>query len=222
VRFYVRRFLRPQFQALGKGFVFMRPWHVEIFGTPIELGSYAVVIATSDCRVRLSVWPHKKGSGNIKIGDYCMICPGVRISSAAKIVIGDSCMIASKVYITDSDWHDVYNRNALGKGAPVTIEDNVWIGDSAIICKGVSIGENSVIGAGAVVINSVPSNSIAAGNPARVVKSLDSEKQLTTRAHWYSDPIRLFKEIDQWERAMLQDNTLLGWLRSAVFPAKGD
>jgi acetyltransferase-like isoleucine patch superfamily enzyme len=53
--------------------------------------------------------------------------------------------------ITDSDWHDVYNRISIGKTAPIKIEDNVWIGDSVIVCKGVSIGENSIIGADAVV-----------------------------------------------------------------------
>ena len=131
-------------------------------------------------------------------------------------------MIASNAYITDSDWHDIYNRIAIGKAAPVKIEENVWIGDSAIVCKGVTIGYNSIIGAGAVVVNSVPPNAIAAGNPARVVKSLDPEKPITTRAEWFSDPDRLFEELDQWDRAMLRSNTLLGWLRSLLSPAKGD
>jgi len=221
-KFYAGRFLRPQFQVLGKGFVFIKPWHVEIFGAPIELGSYAVVIATSDNKVRLSVWPQREGEGHIRIGDYCMICPGARISSALKVEIGDSSMIASKAYITDSDWHDIYNRNSVGKAAPVVIEENVWIGDSAIVCKGVTIGENSIVGAGAVVVNSIPANSIAAGNPARVVRSLDFEKQMTTRAQWYSNPNRLFEEINQWDRIMLKNNTLWGWLRSVLSPAKGD
>jgi len=221
-RFYVRRFLRPQLEALGRGYVFLKPWYVEIFGERIGLGSYAVLIATADNKVRLSVWPKRKNEGRIQIGDYCLICPGVRISSASEIVIGDSCMIAAKTYITDSDWHDIYNRISIGKTAPVTIKENVWIGDSAIICKGVTIGANSVIGAGSVVVNSIPPNSVAAGNPARVVKSLDPEKPLTTRAHWYSDSERLFKEFDQWDREVLQENTLLGWFRSMLFPTKGD
>jgi serine acetyltransferase len=136
--------------------------------------------------------------------------------------VGDSCMVASNAYITDSDWHDIYNRIAPGKVAPVKIENNVWIGDSAIVCKGVTIGENSIVGAGAVVVHSIPANSIAAGNPARVVKTLDPNQAFTTRAQWYADPARLFEEFDQWDRALLQGNTVRGWLRSIFLPAKGD
>ena len=76
----------------------------------------------------------------------------------------------------------------MGTTAPVTIEENVWIGDSAIICKGVTIGENSIIGAGAVVSRDIPANTIAAGNPARVVKELDPGEQMTKRDHVFSDP----------------------------------
>ncbi len=160
----------------------MKPWHVKIFGESIELGNYATVIATSDNKVRLSVWPSKKGEGHIRIGDYCLICPGVRISSASEIRIGDNCMLASGVYIIDCDWHGIYNRISIGKAIPVKIEANVWLGDGAIVCKGVTIGENSIVGAGAVVVNSVPPNVIAAGNPARVVKSLNPEEQITPRS----------------------------------------
>lgn len=56
---------------------------------------------------------------------------------------------------------------------PITLEDNVWLGGSVTVCPGVTIGENSIIGAGAVVTRSIPANSIAVGNPARVIKALD-------------------------------------------------
>jgi acetyltransferase-like isoleucine patch superfamily enzyme len=58
------------------------------------------------------------------------------------------------------------------KTAPVIIEDNVWIGMNAVILKGVTIGENSVVAAGAVVSKSVPANVVVAGNPAVIVKEL--------------------------------------------------
>ena len=221
-KFYTNHFLRPHFESLGKYFIFMRPWNVKIFGSPVEIGDYATFIASSDKKIRFSIWPHNKGEGIIKIGDFCMICPGVRIGSAAGVFIDDSCMIASNVYITDSDWHDIYNRIAHGKTAPVRIGKNVWIGDSAIICKGVTIGENSIIGAGAVVVNPIPANVIAAGNPAKVVKSLDSKEKITTRARWFAEPEKLFKESNLWEKAMLEKNTLLHWLRYLFFPKKGD
>ena len=195
---------------------------MEVFGSPIVIGDYVFIIAAADKRVRLSVWADKRVRGEIRIGDYGLLCPGVRISSASQISIGDNCMIASSAYITDSDWHDVYNRIAFGKTDPIDIANNVWIGDSAIVCKGVSIGENSIIGAGAVVVNSIPPNCIAAGNPAQVVKHLDSGESFTTREQWFSKRTNLFDEMDQLDKQLLGDNTLLHWLRYVFFPSKGD
>lgn len=57
--------------------------------------------------------------------------------------------------------------------APVTVEDNCWIGAGVTICPGVTIGENSVIGAGSVVIHDIPANSIAVGNPCRVIREIN-------------------------------------------------
>lgn len=221
-RFYTEHFLRPHFESLGKAPMVINPWHVEVFGSPIDIGDYVSIVAASDNKVRLSVWSDKHVSGQIRIGNYCLLCPGVRISSAAKVVIGENCMLASGVYITDCDWHDIYNRLALGKTGAVDIADNVWIGDSAIVCKGLSIGENSIIGAGAVVVHSIPANCIAAGNPAQVVRHLDSAQPFTTRKQMFSKTSNLFDEIDQWDRQLLQGNTLLSWLRYLFFPAKGD
>ena len=220
--FYTRRFLAPQFAALGKRPIFIKPWYIEIFGAPIEMGDYGTIFAIADARVRLSVWPAAKGMGRIRIGHYCMLCPGVRIGSAAEIVIEDSCMIASHTYITDCDWHDIYNRVSIGKSDPIRIESNVWIGDSAVICKGVRLGANSIVGAGAVVVDDVPANCIAAGNPARVVKQLDPEQRITTRRQWYAEPDRLFSDIDRLDKEMLRGNTLGHWIRHLLFPTRGD
>jgi tetrahydrodipicolinate N-succinyltransferase len=131
-------------------------------------------------------------------------------------------MIARGAYITDSDWHDVYNRIAFGKTDPIEIANNVWIGDGAIVCKGVSIGENSIVGAGAVVVNTIPPNCIAGGNPAQVVKRLDPEESFTTRKQWFLKGSNLFYEIDQLDRELLRENTLLHWLRYVFFPSKKD
>jgi acetyltransferase-like isoleucine patch superfamily enzyme len=220
--FYTHHYLRPQLKSLGEGSHFIKPWHVEIFGSPIELGKCINVIGASDSKVRFSVWPLQGNAGGIRIGDYCLICPGVRINSASEISIGDSCMIASHAYITDCDWHDIYNRVAYGTPSPVKIEKNVWIGDSAIICKGSTVRENSIIGAGAIVVNDVPPNVVVAGNPAKVVKYLDPEEEFTTRAQWYSNPAKLYRDITQLDKNMLRGNTWLHWLRHLLFPAKED
>jgi acetyltransferase-like isoleucine patch superfamily enzyme len=172
--------------------------------------------------VRLNIWSDQKEKGRIRIGNYCLICPGVRIGAADDITVGDNCMIASNAYITDSDWHDIYNRITMGKTAPVNIANNVWIGDSAIVCKGVTIGENSIIGAGAVVVDSVPANRVAAGNPAKIVKQLDMGEAFTTRAQFFSNPEKLFKGFDQIDKEYLRENTLFHWLRYLLFPNNKD
>ena len=220
--FYVNHFLRPQLECLGEGFRFMQPWHVEIFGTPIELGDYVNVVASADRNVRLAIWAEQKDKGRIRIGNYCLICSGVRIGSAHEILIGDNCMIASNAYITDSDWHGIYNRISIGKTAPIKIEDNAWIGDSVIVCKGVTIGENSIIGAGAVVVDNIPANCVAVGNPAKVVKKLDAVQPMTTRAQWFSDPVKLYQGFDRADKELLGQNSLLHWLRCLFFPSGRD
>lgn len=221
-QYYVQRFLRPQFDGLGRGHHFMRPWHVELFGAPITLGDYATVIACADARIRLCVWPDREGEGLIRIGDCSLICPGVRISSACRITIGHSVMMANRVYLTDSDWHDLYDRTAPGRGMPICIGDNVWLGDSAIVCKGVTIGDNSVIGAGAVVVDDVPPNAVAAGNPARVVKTLDSARPVKARCDWFADPAQLSHDFQVWDQALLQGNTLGHWFRYLLQPTRRD
>jgi len=220
--FYVNHFLRPQLESLGKGFTFMRPWRVEIFGAPIKLGNFVNVVASTDKMVRLAIWAEQPDKGRIQIGNYCLICPGVRIGSAHEIVVGDNCMIASNAYVTDSDWHDIYNRISIGKTAPVSIENNVWIGDSAIVCKGVTIGENSIIGAGAVVVDNIPANCVAAGNPARIVKQLDVGEKFTTRAQFFSEPEKLLRGFNQTDKALLRENSFFHWLRYLLFPSKTD
>lgn len=222
-KWYADHFLRPQFEHLGRGCSFMKPWHVEIFGGPVSLGNYATVIATPDRKVRLTVWSDLRESGKIEIGNCALICPGVRISAATEIVIGESCMLAHGVFITDSDWHGVYDRSlAIGNTAPVRIGNNAWIGDSAIVCKGVQIGENSIIGAGSVVVRDIPANAVAAGNPAAVLKHLEPERPMKTRADWLADPGKLAAQFDLIDRHFMESNTWTGWIRSLIQPRKGD
>ncbi|MFL2714513.1 MAG: acyltransferase [Gammaproteobacteria bacterium] len=97
------------------------------------------------------------------------------------------------------------------------LEDNVWIGDSAIVCKGVTIGKNSIIGAGAVVTKDVPQNSIFAGNPAKLVKELNSEG-FNTRKDFFKDPKKLANDFDMLDKYTLKDNTFLNWLKSMIYP----
>jgi acetyltransferase-like isoleucine patch superfamily enzyme len=220
---YAGYFLRPQLERLGRGCTFMKPWYVEVFGGPIRIGDYTHVIATPDKRVRLTVWSNLEGEGRIEIGNYCLVCPGVRISAGREIIIEESVMMAQGAFITDSDWHGVYNRSlSVGKSGPVRVERNAWIGDSAIVTKGVTIGRNSIVGAGAVVVRDVPSNVVVAGNPAVIVKELEPDRPVVTRGDWMADPKELAARFAAIDRERMKDNTWLGWLRSLIRPIEGD
>ena len=88
----------------------------------------------------------------ISIGDNCTICPGVRLIA-----------------------HDASTKKFLGytKLGKITIKENCFIGDSAIILSGITIGPNCIIGAGSIVTRDIPPNTVAAGNPAKVMGPLD-------------------------------------------------
>lgn len=222
-RAYVQHFLVPQFNRIGKAPYFLAPWYVEIYKGPINFGDYVHVIASRDQKVRFTVWTEGDAVGEINIGDHCLVCPGARVSAAQNITIGDSCMLASGCYVTDADWHDLYNRvQIVGRTAPVVLHDNVWVGDSAIVCKGVTIGENSIVGAGAVVTKDVPANVVVAGNPAKVVKTLDAGTVLTSRASLFENKADLDQRMDALDQWALKPNTLWQWLRVLIAPRRGD
>jgi len=94
------------------------------------------------------------------------------------IEIKEGTMIAPNVIIVDSDFHAIWppeNRTMnmdYEKDEGVIIGKNVWIGMNSMILKGVTLGDNSIIGAGSVVVSDIPKNTIAAGNPAKVIKDL--------------------------------------------------
>ena len=112
----------------------------------------------------------------IEIGEEAEINNNAYIKSeGAGIYIGPRALLGSNVQILDSDFHDLHpdrRRGGRPAMAPVHLEENVFIGDGTKILKGVTIGRDSVVGAGSVVTRSIPAGVIAAGNPARVVREL--------------------------------------------------
>ena len=128
--------------------------------------------------------------GTCSIGDFSLL-NGALIMAEERIEIGSYCLVSWNVGIADSDFHPLEpaqrRQDALAlapyyekrpqrpplRTAPVRIHDNVWIGMGAVILKGVEIGENSVVAAGAIVTKSVPPNVVVAGNPAAIVKHFD-------------------------------------------------
>ena len=112
---------------------------------------------------------------NITIGDGSWVNFGLTALDVAPIVIGQDVLIGPNcsLYTAIHPTEPGPRRAKWESAAPITLEDNVWLGGSVVVCPGVTIGENSIIGAGAVVTRSVPANSIAVGNPARVIRALD-------------------------------------------------
>ena len=128
---------------------------------------------------------HCEYGKNIFIGSDIIIGPNCTFIDNEKIIIGDCIMFAPNVQIYTA-YHPVlpeeryiYNRaenNSIYYNTcaePVEIKDGVWVGGGAIILPGVTIGKNSIIGAGSVVNRSIPDNCVAVGNPCRVIKYFD-------------------------------------------------
>ena len=165
--------------------------YVQIFGTGIKMGDFATLITSPDAHIHLTTWISGGYDGKITIGD-----------------------------LSDSDWHDIYDRaQPVGQSEPIKLEENVWVGDRAVICKGVTIGKNSIVGAGAIVTKDVPPNVVVAGTPAKIVKELDQTSKMKSREDMFSDP----KEMDDLylalDRYNLKGNTFFGWIKSKILPS---
>lgn len=221
-RAWARKYLHPQFDAIGADCVFINPRQVEVIGPNIRIGHTCHINAEPTRATRLCVWFAGERVGRLSLGDHVLVSPGVRIISSYGIEIGSNAMLASDVYISDSDWHGIYDRTSeAGQAAPISIAENVWIGLGAIVGKGVSIGANSIIAAGSIVVKDIPANVIAAGNPCKPVRELDPSQTFRTRADFFNDREGL-AALDRLDRYMLKGNTLLAYWRSRLWPRNSD
>ncbi len=220
---YSNHFLKPACDYLGDFHTIMKPWYISISGPNIQIGKCATIIGEPGDRVQIGVWGRESGEGKITIGDYVLISPGVRISASDEIIIGDNVMIANGAYVTDADWHGIYDRsNRDVNRYSVHISDNVWLGDHSSVLKGVSIGENSIVAAGAVVTKDIPANVVVAGNPAIIVKHLDEDKGFIKRSDFFADPAGLEIFFDGVDKAVLSNNSFLNWIRTLIKPSMKD
>lgn len=138
-------------------------------------------------RARIEVRDHYLGQGftpTLNIGNNVVINDDCHIGVFNRVEIHNDVLIASKVYISDHSHGETNHtdmqlpprlRPIISKG-PVIIEKNVWLGEGVCILPNVRIGRNSVVGANAVVTKDIPPYSIAAGMPARVIRTV-SDKQ---------------------------------------------
>jgi len=130
-------------------------------------------------RVGISFSSHALRKPELRLGDRTFVGHGCSFSVAKRVVVGNDCLIGNGARIQDNDAHpldpELRRRGepvAYEDVHPVVIEDGVWIAPRCTILKGVTIGENSVVGTGSVVTKDVPANTLVAGNPARIIRKL--------------------------------------------------
>jgi len=223
--FYIlwsKYFLIPQFKRVGKNLDINKPWNIDVYGKNISLGENVHIRTSRNVITQICAWNKNDCDGIIEIGNNVLISPGVRIISAEEIIIDSNVMIASNVYISDSDWHGIYDRiNTPGSSKKIHIKENAWIGEGSKISKGVRIGKNSIIGLGSVVTSNVPDNEIFGGNPAKKIGDIDKNKKIIKREEIFlnNDYNKLMKFLIKED---LKENNLFSWLRTIFFPKKGD
>lgn len=148
-----QRIYQQMFGSIGKDVYIDIDFRCE-YGRNIHFGNK--VIVNMNCTFL--------DNNSIFIGNNVMIAPDVKIYTATHSIYFSERMperTDSKASICDTIAH------------AVTIEDGVWIGGGSIILLGVTVGKNSVIGAGSVIVKGIPDNSIAVGNPCRVIKKIE-------------------------------------------------
>ncbi|MDG1987881.1 MAG: acyltransferase [Halieaceae bacterium] len=220
VHSYTRHFLQSKCASFGAHEMIMKPWHVKISGPNIHIGKCFTAIGEPMHPIEIGVWGREAGQGAIRIGDFALLSPGVRISASDEIIIGDGVMMANGCYVTDSDWHTLYDRTRRSlTPTPVVLEKNVWLGDGVTVLKGVTVGENSVVAARSVVTRDIPKNTVVAGNPARIIKKLDADLGYITRGELFSDPSSVLSFYDAVDREVLSKNSLFKWISSLIWPS---
>lgn len=163
---------KSKFGYFGKNSTIMKPF-LQLSGcSNIKIGDSTTILSNA----RLAVY----GSGseaNITIGNNCYIGFGFSAlaSAEANISIGDNVLFASNVLVTNENHgidpkSDIPYMDQKLSARDVVIGNGCWIGEKACILSGVTIGEKCIIGAGSIVTKSIPSYSIAVGNPARIIK----------------------------------------------------
>ena len=191
--FFRYNFFSRKVKRSGRGFL------VPYWGTQFKISRSARINLASDLTVNFFETARRAAGASFVIGDHAVVevhgnfsmlygadvkifeggklflgsgysNAGLQIRCKHSIRIGKNVAIAKDVVIMDSDAHEIkYDGYVMSKG--VCLEDNVWIGTRAMILKGVTIGDGSIVAAGAVVTKDVPPHSMVAGIPAKVIKT---------------------------------------------------
>jgi acetyltransferase-like isoleucine patch superfamily enzyme len=153
--------------------------HIQIVWSEVKIFGVEQIHFGDQFSAGRGLWLETIGSGRIIIGANINMSDWVHIGALDNVSIGDGCLLGSKVLITDHSHgvvSDIINsvpqrpndRKLRSKG-PVTLEDNVWLGDGVIILPNVRIGSGAIVGANSVVTTNIPNNTVWAGTPAKQI-----------------------------------------------------
>lgn len=144
---------------------------------PARVRGLLAELTGRDIDETVTVFPpfHSDFAKNIRLGRRVFINSGCKFQDQGGITIGDDSLIGHNTVIATLNHDLAPARRADLHPAPVVIGNKVWIGANATVLPGVRIGDNSIVGAGAVVTKDVPANTVVVGSPARVVRMLAGE-----------------------------------------------
>lgn len=181
--FYVRGVQIGSFKSAGVPYVYKSFSARIVIGDRFTMNNgvrYSGLGINGKCRIEVRDTAQLVIGNNVGMSDVTITCH-------EKITIGNNVLLGVGAVVRDSDSHSLNPQDRLigldwknKQTAPIVIKDNVFVGMNTIILKGVTIGENSVVGAGSVVSRDIPDNEVWAGNPARFLKRLD-EKTLSRK-----------------------------------------
>ena len=154
----LKQIARTRELTIGENVVIDTPFHCD-YGKNIFLGND--VIINMNCTF--------VDNKTIRIGDRVLIASNVQMYTSSHPVLPQERLVP--------DWRERKTTFFRTYARPIEIENNVWIGGGCILLPGVTIGENSVIGAGSVVTRPVPPNCVAVGNPCRVIRYFDADRE---------------------------------------------
>tara|TARA_B110000240_G_C13507193_1_gene456987 strand:+ start:3015 stop:3629 length:615 start_codon:yes stop_codon:yes gene_type:complete len=175
-RFWIKLFVNPFYHKKGKGAIVRPRTRMDVVPwNKFELGEDSTIEDFSAIN---------NGVGDVIVGDRSKI--GLSNTIIGPVTIGNDIRLAQNITLSglNHNYEDV-SRPIHVQGvsvASITIEDGTWIGANAVVLAGVTIGKNCVIAAGSIVTKNIPSYSVAAGNPARVLKKYNQETKAWEKA----------------------------------------
>lgn len=155
--------LRSAFAHIGRGTVIVRPLFLQGVDR-IRIGEEVIV--------RDGAWLACEGAqARLTVGSQCYIGHRSHLHSIDPVTIGDRCVMADNVFVASTD-HGRLDRHAVHGTGPITIGNDVFLGQNAVVLGGVTIGDGATIAAGAVVTNDVSPGAVVGGVPARPLRAV--------------------------------------------------